>query len=103
MRQRDLFSSAVAAPRSAPAPKAARAVSSPAAPTDTAAAAPGPDHPPCPRCGSQEVRDAEIHGGRSTRRDCRRCNLFLYFTRWYGQPAGAGPAASGGGHVVGGG
>jgi len=61
----------------------------PAAPTDTAAA-PGPDHPPCPRCGSQDVRDAEIHGGRSTRRDCRRCNLFLYFTRWYGQPGSRG-------------
>lgn len=41
----------------------------------------------CPRCGYREYRDVPIHGGRSIRRDCARCERFLCFPVWYGQPA----------------
>lgn len=34
------------------------------------------------RCGESTFRDVLIHGGRSTRRDCARCDRFLIFTRW---------------------
>ena len=37
----------------------------------------------CHKCSSTEYVDVPIHGGRSTRRDCRRCGAFIDFTRWY--------------------
>ena len=36
------------------------------------------------RCGSTAWRDLGIHGGQSTRRDCRRCGRFICFPIWYG-------------------
>lgn len=38
----------------------------------------------CRRCGETEYRDVDIHDGRSTRRDCAKCGLFIRFIRWYG-------------------
>ncbi len=38
----------------------------------------------CGRCGSRDYIDVLIHGGRSTRRDCRRCGRFIDFPVWYG-------------------
>ncbi|HUT88950.1 MAG TPA: hypothetical protein VMY37_05620 [Thermoguttaceae bacterium] len=40
----------------------------------------------CPRCGGCRFVDVPIHRGRSVRRDCRRCGLFLAFVRWNGRP-----------------
>lgn len=44
---------------------------------------------PCPRCRSAEYVDIEIHGGRSTRRECSNphCRRFLGWTRWLGVEA----------------
>jgi hypothetical protein len=38
---------------------------------------------PCPRCGCRDFVDVPIHGGRSVRRDCAKCRLFLGFPIWY--------------------
>lgn len=41
----------------------------------------------CTRCGfTGPHRDTPIHGGRSTRRDCGRCNLTQGFPVWNPQP-----------------
>lgn len=59
------------------------------------------------RCGADDWVQVSIHGGRSTRVDCRNCDRFGRFTTWHGrrlpqpgdppdghaQPAGAGPVA----------
>lgn len=37
------------------------------------------------RCGSTEWRYVEIHGGESTRKDCRQCDRTAGFSRWYGR------------------
>jgi len=37
----------------------------------------------CPRCGAKQSRDVPIHGGRSVRRDCAKCQRFLEFPVWY--------------------
>ena len=39
----------------------------------------------CDRCGSTEFVDLPIHGGESTRRDCKRCHRMLGFPVWYGK------------------
>ena len=39
----------------------------------------------CPRCRSAEYIDTSIHGGRSARRDCRKCGKFLGFPVWIGR------------------
>jgi len=49
--------------------------------------APGPDSEICPRCGSAETIDVAIHNGKSIRRDCAGCGLFVAFVVWYGQPS----------------
>jgi hypothetical protein len=36
----------------------------------------------CDKCGSTEFREAAIHGGASTRRDCARCGRFMGFPKW---------------------
>lgn len=36
----------------------------------------------CDRCGASDYLDITIHGGRSTRRDCGRCNRFMGWPRW---------------------
>ena len=46
-----------------------------------------PARPVC-RCGSTSWRDEPIHGGRSMRRDCRRCGRFVKFPVWYGKVTG---------------
>ena len=38
----------------------------------------------CDRCGDDYI-DVPIHDGQGTRRDCRRCNRFLGWTRWHGR------------------
>jgi hypothetical protein len=38
------------------------------------------------RCGSSEWSDLPIHGGRSRRRECARCGVYLRWAVWYGQP-----------------
>jgi hypothetical protein len=43
-----------------------------------------PSPSPCPRCGGQTI-DVRIHGGRSVRRDCKRCHRFIGFVRWHGK------------------
>lgn len=40
-------------------------------------------NPVCPRCGSSEHIDIQIHNGGSTRRDCARCGKFIDFPVWY--------------------
>ena len=40
----------------------------------------------CDRCGWHEHRDVAIHDGQSVRRDCARCNRFLMFVVWHGEP-----------------
>lgn len=37
------------------------------------------------RCGSTKWRDVPIHGGKSIRRDCARCDRFISFPVWYGK------------------
>lgn len=37
---------------------------------------------PCEGCGSAEFVDTPIHGGKSTRRDCARCNRTWGFPVW---------------------
>jgi hypothetical protein len=39
----------------------------------------------CDRCGAAEYKDTLIHEGRSTRRECARCNRFFGWPCWYGQ------------------
>jgi hypothetical protein len=56
----------------------------PSAPPASSAVIPSPA--PCPRCGSRELVEVEIHGGQSTRIDCRECHRFVRFGRWYGRP-----------------
>lgn len=45
----------------------------------------------CSRCGSGSYVDVPIHGGRSLRRDCRRCGRFIAFVVWYGRLLHPGP------------
>ena len=45
----------------------------------------------CARCGSSEFRDVPIHGGRSMRRDCARCQRFVEFTVWCGTNRSGSP------------
>ena len=53
-----------------PAPSASSAVQSP---------------DPCPKCKATEFIDVPIHGGRSTRRDCKICHRFIKFVLWHGK------------------
>jgi hypothetical protein len=59
------------------------------------------DQPPRPgtcRCGHDDWVQVPIHGGRSTRVDCRHCDRFGWFAVWYGRrmpgPGDAGPDAA---------
>lgn len=45
----------------------------------------------CTRCGHDRFRQSLIHGGRSVRQDCARCDYFHSFPRW--NPAGYDPKA----------
>ena len=36
----------------------------------------------CDRCGSNDFVDVSIHEGRSTRRDCAKCDKFIEFPTW---------------------
>lgn len=40
----------------------------------------------CKRCDFHEYRDSPIHNGRSTRRDCARCNRTDGFPVWNPEP-----------------
>jgi hypothetical protein len=40
----------------------------------------------CRKCHSREPVEVEIHRGRWTRIDCRKCGSFVRFGRWHGQP-----------------
>ena len=42
----------------------------------------------CDRCGSTDFVDVPIHGGRSIRRDCERCDHFKGWSMWYGRTQG---------------
>jgi len=46
---------------------------------------PPPEPQICHRCGSRKFIDVPIHGGRSSRRDCAKCDAFICFVRWCGQ------------------
>lgn len=39
---------------------------------------------PCPRCSSPDWVDVEISDNR-VRRDCRGCDRFVRWSRWYGE------------------
>lgn len=39
----------------------------------------------CRTCGCEEYVDVPVHGGRSVRRDCRKCGGFVAFVRWNGR------------------
>jgi hypothetical protein len=46
----------------------------------------------CGNCGETAFVDTPIHGGRSTRRDCKACNRTLGFPHWYDlEPASLPP------------
>jgi hypothetical protein len=53
------------------------------------------DRPPgaC-TCGSTDVVDVPIHGGRGIRQDCRKCDRFIRFSVWHGKRE-PGPADHG--------
>ena len=40
----------------------------------------------CPKCGSSQFVDTEIHDGESLRRDCARCHRTAGFIFWHGEP-----------------
>ncbi len=42
---------------------------------------------PVCRCGSTKWREAAIHDGQSTRRDCAGCGRFIDFSSWHGTDA----------------
>lgn len=46
----------------------------------------------CDCCGSDDVADIAIHDGQSRRRECRRCERFLGWPRWYGRQSDPRPA-----------
>jgi hypothetical protein len=59
----------------------------------------GPRPPGTCVCGATDVVDVPIHGGRSVRQDCRRCDRFIRFAVWHGKresshPPDPQPAAS---------
>lgn len=39
----------------------------------------------CPRCGSTDRVEVDIHGGKSSRIDCVDCERFIQFNRWHGR------------------
>ncbi len=39
----------------------------------------------CDKCGGNEFVDVPIHDGQSIRRDCKACDAFYSFVRWYGE------------------
>jgi hypothetical protein len=43
-------------------------------------------------CGCRDVVEVVIHGGKSTRLDCARCDRFRRFGNWYDRTTDAGPA-----------
>ncbi len=53
-------------------------------PAEREASPPAKDEAGCDRCGSVRIRDIEIHGGESLRRDCVKCHAFHSFPVWYG-------------------
>jgi hypothetical protein len=56
-------------------------------------------HPPQPgvcRCGQDDWVQVPIHGGRSTRVDCRNCDRFGWFAVWHGRRLRGPDDAAGG-------